>query len=300
MKTALPCLPCLVRQGLEAAAFVLKDPADRERALRETLRSLAKSDLSLSPPALAQIIHRRLRAVSGSKDPYRKAKTRSNRLALEHLPWLRRRVGETRDPLALALRLAIAGNVIDLGAFGDLPDAAILREIDLAANGPFSGDIEAFRRAAREARSILYLADNAGEIVFDRLLIEALGPDRVTVAVRGHPVINDATRDDAREAGLEGEVELIDNGSDAPGTILEDCSPAFRERFRAAGLIVAKGQGNAETLSGVPGRIFFLFKVKCAVMASRFGLAEGTLALVASSRPGSGPGAQRTAGRVEP
>ena len=144
------------------------------------------------------------------------------------------------------------------------------------------------RRAAREARSILYLADNAGEIVFDRLLIEALGPGRVTVAVRGHPVINDATRDDAREAGLEGEVELIDNGSDGPGTILEDCSPAFRERFRAAGLIIAKGQGNAETLSGVPGRIFFLFKVKCAVMASRFGLPEGTLALAASPRPKSG------------
>jgi len=297
VRTSLQCVPCLVRQALEAASFVVPDNSVRERVLRETLRSLAESDFILSPPALAQIIHRRLRDISGSDDPYRAAKARFTRLALDLLPGLRRRVAAARDPLSLALRLAIAGNVIDLGAGGDLGDTAILREIDRASAGPFSGDIDSFRRAARRAKSILYLADNAGELVFDRFLIERLGPERVTVAVRGGPVINDATRADAREAGLEGEVELIDNGSDAPGTILKDCSPAFRRRFRAAGLIIAKGQGNAETLSGASGKIFSLFKVKCAVMASRFGLTEGTLALVSSPRPKGKRGARFPAGR---
>ncbi|OQA21119.1 MAG: hypothetical protein BWY63_01362 [Chloroflexi bacterium ADurb.Bin360] len=118
--------------------------------------------------------------------------------------------------------------------------------------------------AAGSACDILYLADNAGEIVLDRLLIEALGPARVTVAVRGAPVINDATMD----------------GSDAPGTVLSDCSEAFQERFRKADLVISKGQGNFETLSGAPRDVCFLFKVKCPVISSNVGLPPGTQALL--------------------
>ena len=111
------------------------------------------------------------------------------------------------------------------------------------------------------------LADNAGEIVFDRLLIEQLPIDRVTVAVRGYPVINDATLDDAETAGLTDIVDVISNGSDAPGTLLDDCSEAFRSRFEEADLIIAKGQGNYETLAQSPRPIFFLLRVKCPVVA---------------------------------
>jgi uncharacterized protein with ATP-grasp and redox domains len=146
------------------------------------------------------------------------------------------------------------------------------------------GDIEAFRKRAASAADILYLADNAGEIVLDRLLIESLGPERVTVAVRGHPVINDATLEDARTAGLTDLVTVLANGSATPGTVLDGCSDEFRQRFERADLVISKGQGNYETLNEVARDIFFLFKVKCPVVAKMTRLPLGAQALV-------GPGA---------
>jgi uncharacterized protein with ATP-grasp and redox domains len=126
----------------------------------------------------------------------------------------------------------------------------------------------------------LYLADNAGEIAFDRLLVERISPGRVTLAVRGAPVINDATLADAQAVGLDKIVEVIDNGSDAPGTILDDCHSDFRRRFAGADLIIAKGQGNYETLSDGPGNLFFLFKAKCPVIADHIGQPVGTQIMV--------------------
>ena len=113
----------------------------------------------------------------------------------------------------------------------------------------------------------LYLADNAGEIVFDRLLIERLPAEKVTLAVRGGAVLNDATLIDAENTGITELVEVIRNGSDAPGTILEDCSEEFKRCFAAADLIVAKGQGNYESLSHFKKKIYFLLTVKCSVVA---------------------------------
>ena len=132
----------------------------------------------------------------------------------------------------------------------------------------FSGDRVAFRDSVEKARKILYLADNAGEIALDRLLIEQLSPSKVTLVVRGAPVLNDATLIDAATVGLDEIVEIIDNGSDAPGTILDDCSPEFLRRYEDADLIIAKGQGNYESLSDENRNIFFLFKVKCRVIAA--------------------------------
>jgi uncharacterized protein with ATP-grasp and redox domains len=146
------------------------------------------------------------------------------------------------------------------------------------------GDLEAFRQAVAEATDILYLADNAGEIACDRLLIQQLLSVRVTLAVRGGAVVNDATLADAEAVGLHELVEVIDNGSDAPGTLLSDCSEDFRKRFAKADLIIAKGQGNFETLSDTGGNIFFLFKVKCPVIAAHVGLPLGTHVLT-GSRP---------------
>jgi uncharacterized protein with ATP-grasp and redox domains len=192
---------------------------------------------------------------------------------------LEKLVKESADPFYTAVRLSIAGNVIDMGVNRNLSEDQITESIQGALSEPFHGDIEEFRRAAFRAKSILYLADNAGEIVLDRLLIECLPPGRVTVAVRGGPILNDATLEDARISGLCDIVEVIDNGSSAPGIILQDCSPAFRERFAEADLIIAKGQGNFETLDDIPANIFFLFKVKCQVIASAIGLDEGTQVL---------------------
>lgn len=281
MQTALACLPCFARQALEAARFVTDDAAVHERIVRDVLRAAAGMDLAACPPIIAQRIHRQLRRLAGVDDPYRPAKDRFTLLALGMLPGLAAKVRAAADALACALRLAIAGNVIDLGVNGDLTDEEVARAVDDAIDEPLHGDVEGFRQAAAAARDILYLTDNAGEIVFDRLLIEQLRPGRVTAVVRGGPVLNDATMADARAAGLCDMVETIDNGSDAPGTILTDCSDEFRERFAAADMIIAKGQGNFETLSDEPANVYFLFRAKCPVIADLVGLPVGTHAILA-------------------
>ena len=283
MKTALDCIPCLVRQSLEAARRVTAEPAAQEQILREVLGWAAAMDLCTPPPLLAQRIHRHLRRISGGTDPYQTVKKAHNRLAAGLMPGLRRRLAASPDPLHLALRLAIAGNAIDLGAPVDTDDKAVRAALANALEDPFAGDMEDFRRAVARGGQILYLADNAGEIFFDRLLVEQLAPARVTLAVRGAPVLNDATLTDAREAGIEAVAEVIQNGSDAPGTVLDDCSAQFQHRFATADLIIAKGQGNFETLSDICGPIYFLFKVKCPVIAEHAGFAIGTHVLTGST-----------------
>jgi uncharacterized protein with ATP-grasp and redox domains len=280
MRTSPDCVPCLVRQALDAARLTSTDTRVHEAIVRDTLASLSEADLGRSPPALAQRIHRRLREVTGVTDAYQAAKEGQNRLALGLLTEFRSRVTMSDDPFALAVSIAIAGNVIDMGPTGDLTDRAVHRALERALGRAVHGPVDELRAAAERAERILYLADNAGEIVLDRILIERLGPARVTVAARGAPILNDATMRDAHTAGLDDIVEVIDNGSDAPGTILGECSTAFRERFARASLIVAKGQGNFESLSAVRAPVYFLFVVKCPLVAARVGLPVGTPVVV--------------------
>jgi len=282
MRTSLDCLSCFIRQALDAARMVSTDPAVHERIVREVLRWASEMDLDQPPAVLGQRVHRRLREITGVEDPYRAAKDHLNRMALSLLPELKAEIEATSDRLALAARLAIAGNVIDMGVNGNVTETDVRQSVRQALAEPFTGEQNGFRQSVAEAQSILYLADNAGEIVFDRLLIEQLSPARVTLTVRGAPVINDATMTDARAVGLHEIVEIIDNGSDAPGTILEDCSQDFIRRFTKADLILAKGQGNFETLNDDPRDIFFLFKAKCPVIATHVGLPVGTHVLARS------------------
>jgi len=193
---------------------------------------------------------------------------------------LAERVRTSEDPLETAIRLAIAGNIIDLGVKTSMAESDIERIINDSLTADFDGQqIEEFRNSVRGAEKILYLADNAGEIVFDCLLIELLPYEKITVVVKGEPVINDATMEDAEFAGLTEMTEVIDNGSDGPGTILETCSQAFRNRFEYADLIIAKGQGNYETLSETDKNIFFILKAKCPVIARDLGCEVGEMIL---------------------
>ncbi|MBN1902549.1 DUF89 family protein [Candidatus Sumerlaeota bacterium] len=282
MKTSLDCIPCFLRQSLEAARFVTNDSRVHEKIMRDILRISADLDMSASPPLVGQIIHRRLRLLAHKEDPYREVKDRFNRMALDILPEWEAKMKTAEDPFALALRLAIAGNIIDLGVNGNLRENDARQIIAQTLSEPFYGDISEFRNAVDHAERILYLADNAGEIIFDRLLVENLPLDRTTVVVRGRPIINDATIIDAEIAGITELTEVIDNGSDAPGTILSDCSDELKKRFEQADLIIAKGQGNYETLSDEPANIFFLFKAKCPVIAADVGLQVGTHALISA------------------
>jgi uncharacterized protein with ATP-grasp and redox domains len=289
MMTLVDCIPCILRQSLDGARLVSEEAAVHERIMRDVLRWAADMDLNQPPVALVQRIQRRLREVGDAKDPYRMAKDRLNRIALELLPSFRSQVVASSDPLLMATRLAIAGNVMDMGANADLREEAVGEAMSEALAAPFHGQVEEFRCAVADAYSILYLTDNAGEIAFDRLLIEQLSSKRVTVVVRGAPVLNDATRSDAHAVGLDELAEVMDNGSDAPGTLLDECSPELRRRFGEADLIIAKGQGNYEALSGQPGQIFFLFKVKCDPMAELTRQPKGMQVLIRSASASARP-----------
>lgn len=263
MQTYFDCFPCFVRQVLDSVRMTTADERIQEKVLRESMRLVSEMDLWQSPPVIGQQIHRLVRELVGIEDPYRKIKKQFNEIALKLYPKLRKFIFESEDMLAIAIRLAIAGNIIDFGLNSTLQETELEETISQCLSDKFEDmQLELFRSAVNDAKDILYLADNAGEIIFDRLLIEQLPIEKVTVVVKGKPIINDATMEDAVLAGLPKIVEVIDNGSDGPGTILESCSNTFRCRFENADLIIAKGQGNYETLSNVDKNIFFILKAK--------------------------------------
>jgi uncharacterized protein with ATP-grasp and redox domains len=279
MKTFFDCIPCIIRQTLDSVRLVTPDETVHQRVLREVLRGAAEMNLSQPPPEMAQWIHRGIREHMGQSDPYRQIKDRFNRMALKLYPTLREWVEDSNKPMETAVRLVIAGNVIDFGVNSQLSETQVRESVTHALSASLDADVEQFSRAVSDAKRILYLTDNAGEIVFDRLLIERIPPGKVTVGVRGFPVINDATMTDAEDTGITELAEVIENGSDAPGTILADCSESFVERFNQADLIIAKGQGNYETLSEVDEDIYFLLKAKCPVIARDIGCQEGDMIL---------------------
>ena len=280
MRTHFDCVPCFVRQVLDSVKMTTDDEQIHEKVLREALHLASKMDFHQSPPAMAQKIHRFIRELTGVQDPYLQVKDRFNKFALKMYPDMKERIETSADPLETAVRLAIAGNIIDLGVKSGLAESQVERTI--AGSLTESLDMEAleeFKNATAQAKDILYLGDNAGEIVFDRLLIEQLPCENITFVVKAGPIINDATMQDAEMTGLTDTVSVIDNGSDAPGTILESCSEDFRSRFSGADLVIAKGQGNYETLSDADKNIFFVLKAKCPVIAQHLGCEIGCLVL---------------------
>jgi len=274
MKTYLDCIPCFFRQALFAARAVTEDE-DKIKAILDKVGMLVP-DIAMShtPPETAIRVYGIVREVTGVKDPFKPMKERAIKSALGMVSVLRNMVRESQDPLETAVRIAIAGNVIDFGAN---PEFHLEQEIRDALEKPLAVDqYKAFGETLEHAEKILYLADNAGETVFDRILIEVLEKP-VTYIVRDVPIINDATLEDAKESGLEEVASVLSSGCDAPGTLLSRCSRAFVERFSQADLIISKGQGNYETLSGERGPLFFLLKVKCPVIARHIGSEEGDI-----------------------
>ena len=276
MKTTYDCIPCFIRQALDAARLTTSDENIHEQVLRGVLAAASKMDLDQSPPMMGQYIHQLIRELAGIHDPYKKIKDRFNRFALDLYPDLKQRIQTSSNPMDTAIRMAIAGNIIDFGVNAEIDRSIIFDTIEQAMLVQLFGDIDMLRESIDSAKNILYLGDNCGEIVFDRLLIEQLPLDKVTFVVRGGPIINDATMGDARETGMTELVNVIDNGSNIPGTVLEKCSKEFRECFADADLIIAKGQGNYETLSSCEKNIFFLLQAKCPVISGHIGCEQGS------------------------
>jgi uncharacterized protein with ATP-grasp and redox domains len=282
MKTHLDCYPCFLRHTLDASRLAGASEEQQHLVLRQVLIELSRFDRKRSPPEMAHAIQRIVRHVTGEADPFRAAKEASTREALSLYAEMKRRVVEAVDPLEAAVRLAIAGNIIDL---------ALLSEYDLfgtmerVLEEPFAVDaLDAFRESVGNSKSLLYLADNAGETVFDRVLIETLGLP-VTYVVKSGPTLNDATRGDALAVGIDELATVVETGSDAPGTVLDHCSEGFRRLFAEAELIVAKGQANYETLSDTAAPMFFLLQVKCGVTARDLGVPVTSIVLRRAGKP---------------
>ncbi len=280
MRTALACLTCHLRMAVEVAERVFADdPQAQERLVRDALRIAADADLERPPPMIAAAIQRRVRQLCGG-DPYAAIKAATTAAALELLPTMAAEVAAHPDPLTAALRIAAAGNIIDAGLRPDVDAKAIVTALRAAANAPVcEHTLVRLRERLASAQSILYVADNAGELVFDRLVLDQLPTGRVTLVVRGGPILNDATIDDLVPSGIDPAMPVIASGDDAPGTVLDACSAELRAAFAAADLVISKGQGNFETLEGCGREVFFALTVKCPAVAALSGQEVGSLVL---------------------
>ncbi|MFO7669119.1 MAG: ARMT1-like domain-containing protein [Bacteroidales bacterium] len=264
MKTYLDCFPCFVEQAVRAARLVTDDEVVIKKILDEVGSHFKDVPLTNTPPETGEFIYRRIREITGVNDPYKDLKRASIAQVLSVYPRLLEMVHESDDPLLTSIRLSTIGNVLD---FGISMEYNLMEEVEMISQMRYAiFHYAEFREQLEGASSVLFIGDNAGESVFDRLLIGELGKP-VTYVVREAPVINDATMEDAMESGLHEVAEIISSGSTAPGTILGLCNKDFLERFAKAGLVISKGQGNYEGLSGAGRTIFFLLRAKCPVIA---------------------------------
>ena len=266
------CVPCILGMTVNLARDVGLD----EAALQDVMRGVLSMDFvrerasELQAPPVVAEIWARLVAVAGEPDPLRPQKDSQNEAALRLFPVAEAYVRNNLDPLAAALKLSIAGNVLDtmVGPLG-VPDDGFMEETARRSLDP--GALEELRGRLREARTIAYLTDNCGEIVFDRLLIETIQAGRhvgITVVVRGAPVINDATLEDAVATVLSDAARVVGNGmpDPLPSTMLSRVSPDVRLAIEGADLVISKGGANFELLeeeAGLAGKVTFLMHAKC-------------------------------------
>ena len=290
MKTYLDCIPCFFKQALEAARLAGANRKVQKRILNELSKTIPEISLTSSPPEIGGVIYGLVKKLTGKKDPFKKVKDKSNRLALGVYSTLKKRVSHSNDGLLKAVELAIAGNIIDYGVKNSLDvdkeikkilsneHKVIERESSRFFNYP------KFKRALRKAKTILYLADNAGETVFDRVLIEEIkrldNDKRIIYAVKEEPIINDALIEDAYRCGIDKTADIISSGLNVPGTVLSLCSTEFLKIYKNADMIISKGQGNFEALSEHKKHVFFLFMAKCPVVAKDIGCELGDVILL--------------------
>ncbi len=282
MKTYLDCIPCFLDQALRAARAATGDENIQRQVLDSVAGMLPGLPLDVTPPEIARRVYGIVADLTGNEDPYYEAKQQANRLALSLYPELKEVIAASSDPLFTACRLAIAGNSIDMGprtAYGDLESI-----VQKALTSPLVvNDYEILQENLARAARILYLGDNAGEIVFDKMLIEELRQYKegleITFVVRERPIINDVTMKDAVDTGMDRVATCISNGSDTPSTHLSRCPAHLESLFRTADVIVSKGQGNFEALSGEQGNIFFMLKAKCSLVAKLLGVHTGDAVL---------------------
>lgn len=271
MEVFLDCLPCVLRQVLEASRLATDQFALQEAIMQEATALLTEYRQFRNAPELGGRMHQIVKKHTGVNDPYRQVKAENIRDALRVYPFLQQYLAEQVDKLYWALKIAATGNIID-AAVGNGPD--LVKDLEAELVKAFAVcDLTQFQTELERAENLLIIGDNAGETVFDRLLMDYLSHLTITYAVRGEPVINDATVDDVRASGFDPRIRVISSGATTPGLILEECTPEFISLFYQADLVISKGQGNFEALMEEEGRsLFFLLKAKCPMVAEILGV----------------------------
>lgn len=275
MNEVSACIPCYIKQVFNTFNLVGIDDQTAQKYIREILLTIASLDPLRTPAENVTVVLHKVNELLGDNDPYHRAKFESNVLALGMLPKLRKKVVCSEDPLNSACKLAAAGNIIDMGILPDFDvDASVL---DALATEFAGGDYDVFKRQVDEARQILIIGDNSGEIAFDLLLVEQLSRlgIKIIYAVKDGPILNDATMEDALQVGMQEVANLITNGNNYIGTILKRCSAEFCQAMLEADVIISKGQANYESLESTieaGKKTFFVLRAKCPAAAEKLGV----------------------------
>ena len=278
MRIDVECIPCFARQAISTTRRCTDDPAIEWEVMRRVSELIAGLSPESTPPDLAANVYAIIAELTGVEDPFKALKVEANKLAMTVVAELGDWLEDFPDPLLAAVKLSIAGNSMDLGVvteFGDVGDLARrVMETDLGVD-----DHEELCARVKNARDVLVIDDNTGEIVFDRVLIERMrriNDCHYSYMVRGRAIINDVTIQDAKDVGIDGVAEVVDTGAGTPGLVLSVCSEDAYRRFMNADLVVSKGQGNYEALSDAPREVFFLLLSKCDVVSRELQVPVGS------------------------
>ncbi len=287
MKVQLDCVPCNLRQALEAARLATTDSDIQKKIILKSLEVLSRYDSYKTAPEMGGAVHEVVKEYTGNEDPYEKVKRVAIKMAHDIYPALKRYVEAQEDRLLSALEVSAVGNLLDAGVYGDMRTVDIETVLNRELTKGFAVcDIKALREDLQNVETVVIIGDNAGETVLDRILISEIknvSGEKVGVfyAVRGVPIINDATAEDAIASGLDHDATIVSTGSAVPGLILDKTGPEFLKLYRDADVVISKGQGNYETLSDTAGRaLYFLLKAKCEAVARDIGVGIGANVLV--------------------
>lgn len=271
MKLHLECIPCYIRQALEAAQMVTEDKKLQEQILRKSLIVASEFDIDSSGFILQAKIKKVMGKILPATDPYREVKGKYNRIVLDLEDDIKKIIRDSKDPFETSLRIALAGNIIDFGPNTNLNSKILKKAIKKSLSQNLDEEkIKLLKENIDNAKKILFIGDNAGEIVLDKIFIEKLPKEKITYVVRGGYALNDATMQDAKMVGMTDTVRVITTGLDMPAAILPFCSHNFLGEYKKSDLIISKGQGNYEALCEEDKNIFFLLKIKCPIIASTF------------------------------
>jgi uncharacterized protein with ATP-grasp and redox domains len=274
------CLNCFIEQANKIfSKHKLKTDISDNILLRLRLFVEDHNDNHLLAPEVSCLMHRLIKKVTLESDIYRTEKNDYNNLLLNLEEDIRNIIHKSDNSFETALRYALAGNIIDFGPSDSFDVFKALSEA--ASKEPFINHSSLLFDEIRKAPSVLYLGDNAGEIVLDKLFIETINHPNLYYAVRGSHIINDVTQEDARKVGITKIARVISNGYDAPSTLIDRCSPEFRKIFHQSEVIISKGQGNLEGLANIRDKkIFFLLMIKCQVIAEALGVPEKSVVVL--------------------